>query len=210
MTLLQTYKRIAQPFLSWIAAALHRGQRANQKQRDIKHGLLKIGEFTYGYPHIIDSGGAKGKVIIGNYCSIADGVQVLTGGNHHPEWLSTFPFRIIFDLPGKYVDGQPYTKGDVVIGSDVWIGQNALILSGVSIGHGSIVTANAICTRDIPDYAIVGGNPARIIRMRFTENQIQALLRISWWNWDKDKILKNVDFFCSDRVDAFIAAFDKP
>jgi acetyltransferase-like isoleucine patch superfamily enzyme len=172
--------------------------------------LLIIGKLSYGYPRIIDSGGSKGRVIIGNYCSIADGVKILTGGNHHPEWITTFPIRIICDLPDKFRDGQPYTKGDVVIGSDVWIGQNALILSGVQIGHGAVVAAGSVCTHNIPDYAIVGGNPARVIRMRFTEAQIKSLLRISWWNWDRSEIIKNVNVLCSDNIDAFIQKHDKP
>jgi acetyltransferase-like isoleucine patch superfamily enzyme len=136
------------------------------------------------------------------------GVKILVGGNHHPDWVSMYPVRIAFDLPDKYADGQPWTKGDVVIGSDVWIGQDAMILSGVRIGHGAVVAAQSVCTKDVPDFGIVGGNPARLIRMRFSDSQIQALLRIAWWNWGRDEVIANVGMLCSPDIDGFIRAFD--
>lgn len=197
-------KHLVQPVLNQIATGLYRARRAHRRAHAIKTGLLVMGEYSYGYPEIIDSGGVRGQVIIGRYCSIADDVKILAGGNHHPAWVSMYPIRIAFDLPGKYLDGQPYTKGDVKIGSDVWVGQNALILSGVTIGHGAVVAAGAVCTCNVPDYAIVGGNPARIIRMRFSEQQIHSLLRIGWWNWDRKRVIENVEMLCSAQVDEFI------
>jgi hypothetical protein len=117
--------------------------------------------------------------------------------------------RIAFDLSGKYLDGQPYAKGDVKIDSDVWIGQSALILSGVTIGHGAVVAAGAVCTHDVPNFAIVGGAPARLVRMRFSEQQIEALLRIGWWNWDRERVVKNVEMLCNTQVDRFIDTYDR-
>jgi acetyltransferase-like isoleucine patch superfamily enzyme len=201
-------KRLVQPFLSLMADGLRRARRAEHRAQAVKTGLLAMGEYTYGYPEIVDSGGAKGRVVIGRYCSIANEVTLMVGGNHHPEWVSMYPIRIAFDLPGKYADGQPYTKGDIIIGSDVWICQGALILSGVRIGHGAVIAARSVCTRDVPDYAIVAGNPARVIRMRFTDQQIQALLRIAWWDWGRDKVTEQVELLCSPNVDDFIREFD--
>jgi acetyltransferase-like isoleucine patch superfamily enzyme len=167
-----------------------------------------MGEHSYGYPEVIDSGGMKGRVVIGRYCSIAGDVKILVGGNHRPDWVSMYPIRIAFDLPGKFEDGQPSTKGDVVIGSDVWVGQNSLILSGVQIGHGAVIAAGSVCTRNVPAFAIVGGNPARVIRSRFSEQQIEALLRIKWWDWPKEDVIQEVGLLCSSNIDDFIQKYD--
>ncbi|MCB9418924.1 MAG: CatB-related O-acetyltransferase [Ardenticatenaceae bacterium] len=209
MIVKKTIKKIIQPSLSWIGDALTRAQLAQQRERVIKKGLLTIGDYTYGAPSILDSGGDVGKVIIGRYCSIAKEVTILVGGNHHPDWVSMYPIRIMFDLPGKFEDGQPFTKGDVIIGSDVWIGQGSFILSGVRIGNGAVIAARSVCTRDVPDYAIVAGMPARIIRMRFSESQIDSLLNIAWWNWNHDKVKENVKLLCSSNVDEFIRKFSQ-
>jgi acetyltransferase-like isoleucine patch superfamily enzyme len=187
---------------------LFRAWRAQQRDKALAQGLLRIGEYTYGYPEVLQYRGVNGKVSIGRYCSIAHDVKILVGGYHHWEWVTTYPIRANFDLPGKYTDGQPYTKGDVVIGSDVWIGEGAFILSGLKVGNGAVIGAHAVCVADIPDYAIVGGNPAKIIRMRFGDAQIQALLRISWWNWDRDLVIKDLSLLCSPNVDEFISKHD--
>jgi acetyltransferase-like isoleucine patch superfamily enzyme len=201
-------KGMAQAPLAWLSDALRRGRRAHERQRAIRRGLLVMGAHSYGHPRIIDSGGVCGKVTIGAYTSIADDVTILPGGNHHSDWISTFPIRIIHELPGRYLDGQPFTKGDVVIGSEVWIGQGVTIVSGVTIGHGAVVAAGAVCVRDIPPFAVAGGNPARTIRLRFREDQIEALLRIAWWSWPESQVIDEVDVLCSDRVDEFIRRFD--
>ena len=144
----------------------------------ISKGLLLVGEHTYGLHNLrIDSyKGSEAKVTIGRYCSIAPDVRIITGGVHPVEQISTFPFRIKCDLPGKYLDGMPGTKGDILIGSDVWIATQVLILSGVKIGHGAVIAAGSVVTKDVPPYAIVGGNPAKLIRYRFDPTRIQELL----------------------------------
>jgi len=165
--------------------------------------LVTIGEFTYGRPLVLRW--ASGcRVSIGKFCSIADEVIILAGGNHRTDWVTTYPLRIQLKLPRAYHDGHPASKGDVIIGSDVWIGTRAIILSGTRIGDGAVVAAGAVVTKPVPPYAIVAGNPARVVRMRFSEEQINQLLEVQWWNWPVDRIVQHVDLLCSGDVDAFL------
>jgi acetyltransferase-like isoleucine patch superfamily enzyme len=172
----------------------------------IDKGLLEVGDYTYQWMSLnIDVyGGSEAKVKIGKFCSFAKNIRLITGGIHPTHWVSTFPFRSHFNLPGRGKDGMPSTNGDIVIGNDVWIGTGATILSGVHIGHGAVVAAGAIVTKNVPDYAIVGGAPAKVIKYRFTEKQIQALLNIKWWNWEETKIKDNIAYFSSGDIDGFI------
>lgn len=127
------------------------------------------------------------RLIIGKYCALASGVRfIMAGGNHPTAGVSTFPFAIfggewlegtadlIYDLP---------SRGDTVVGNDVWFGYQALIMPGVTIGDGAIVAAGSVVSRDVPPYAIVAGNPARVVRMRFEEADVDRLLRAAWWDW---------------------------
>jgi acetyltransferase-like isoleucine patch superfamily enzyme len=142
-----------------------------------------VGAHSYGRPKVrFPESGAK--LAIGRFCSIADKVEVLLGGNHRTDWASTFPFAAFPDVwpQARGLDGYHATRGDVTIGSDVWLGSGAMILSGVTIGHGAVVAAQAVVTRDVPPYAIVGGNPARVLRLRFDEATIAALLEMAWWD----------------------------
>src|ERR1017187_2196525 len=99
--------------------------------------VLTVGEHTYGRPDVISYTGSRGRIEIGSYCSIADGVQIMIGGNHHIAWVSTFPLREMLDLPGAFHQ-HPVARGPVVIGNDVWIGRDALITDGITIGHGAV------------------------------------------------------------------------
>jgi acetyltransferase-like isoleucine patch superfamily enzyme/GR25 family glycosyltransferase involved in LPS biosynthesis/tetratricopeptide (TPR) repeat protein len=170
---------------------------------------FSIGPGSYSEPKIISFPTDRGKVSIGAYCSIASDVTVFAGGEHRVDWVSTHPFRIRFGLPGALEDGMPASKGDVVIGNDVWIGSGATILSGVRIGDGAVVGAGSVVARDVPDYTIVAGNPAREIRRRFGESEIKALKRIRWWEWDQEDILAAVPLLNGGEVSAFIEAFDR-
>lgn len=165
---------------------------------------LVMGRHSYGEPLIPTYPGDISWVRIGAFVSIGLDVVLLDGGNHRTDWVSTYPFRVSFDLPDAYEDGHPYSKGDVVIGNDVWIGRGARVLSDVSVGDGAVVAGYSVVTKDVRPYAIVAGNPAREIRRRFDDAQVEALLRIAWWEWPLGRILAAVPQLCSDNVDVFI------
>jgi len=152
-----------------------------QYEEIIKNGILQIGCHTYGRPTVHVYKGSESRVIIGNFCSISPGVVMITGGIHCMNWVSSFPFRIRWKMDGAFQDGMPYTKGDIIIGSDVWIGTDAMILSGVTIGDGAIIASRSVVTENIPPYAIVAGISAKIIRFRFNQDAVEQLLRIKWW-----------------------------
>lgn len=164
-----------------------------------------MGAHSYGEPFIPTYPGDTTRVRVGAFVSIALDVVLLDGGNHRTDWISTYPFRARFGLPGAYADGHPVTNGDVVFGNDVWIGRGARMRSGVTIGDGAVVAGYSIVTRDVRPYTIVAGNPAREIRRRFEDAQIDALLQIAWWDWPLERVLASVPQLCSANVEAFIA-----
>jgi acetyltransferase-like isoleucine patch superfamily enzyme len=172
----------------------------NPKYRD-----YEIGKWTYGSPKV-RQGDHKSVLKIGKYCSFASGVQILLGGEHRTDWISTYPFNIL--LPeALHIDGHPNSKGDIIIGNDVWIGLNAIILSGVTVGNGAVIGAGAIVVKDVPPYSIAAGNPAKIIRYRFTEEQINHLEQIAWWNWPDEKVREAIPIILNDNVDRFIRKY---
>ena len=168
-------------------------------------GWATIGQGTYGRFTVNVGPGDRAHLTIGAYTSIAEGVEFVLGGNHRPDWVSTYPFRVRFGLPGAYEDGHPRPESDVVVGSDVWLGRDAMVAPGVEVGDGAVVGARAIVTRDVRPYAIVVGAPAREIRRRFDDERVEALLRIRWWTWPEAEIRDRVHLLSSGDVDAFIA-----
>jgi virginiamycin A acetyltransferase len=146
------------------------------------------------------------KLIIGKFCMIASGVSfIMNGANHLSDSISAYPFAIFGQDWKEAMNGKSYpTKGDTIIGNDVWIGHNVTIMPGIHIGDGAIIATNATVTKDVEPYAIVGGNPASLIRKRFPELQIQMLLDIQWWNWPIEKITKNVQFLTGKSIENFI------
>lgn len=160
---------------------------------NFSHPQIKIGDYSYGLRHeSFFPYNPSDAVTIGKFCSIADGVKFVFG-EHRTDLVSTFPFHAIC------FDGEPHSearsKGKIVIENDVWIGANAMILSGVKIGNGAVVAAGSVVTKDVPPYAIVGGVPAKIIRYRFSRDEIDTLLKICWWEWPLDKIKDNLELF---------------
>jgi chloramphenicol O-acetyltransferase type B len=136
---------------------------------------------------------------LGKYCSVAEGVTFLPGGEHRPDWVTTYPFVI--------GHGHPASRGPIVIGNDVWIGFEALVLSGVTIGDGAVIGARSVVTRDVRPYAIVAGHPAVERRRRFSDEQVAALLAIRWWDWPEEDIEAVAPLLCSDGIDEFIRRF---
>jgi virginiamycin A acetyltransferase len=162
-----------------------------------------IGKYTYGRPLVMY--GREASLKVGKFSSIGDGTDILLGGNHRTDWVTTYPFPAIsgFSEANGRTD-YSWTKGDVVIGNDVWIGQNVIILSGVIIGDGAVIGAGSVVAKSIPPYTIAVGNPARVVRNRFSEQQVNELLRIRWWDWPLPKIKKHLDLLMSGNVNGLI------
>ena len=150
------------------------------------------------------------RLVIGKFCSIACGAKFLfNSANHTRRSLSTYIFPVLFEEWGLDVAHIPEAwdnKGDIVVGSDVWIGYEAVILAGVTIGDGAIVAARAVVTQDVPPYTIVGGVPARPIRKRFSDQEIERLLTLRWWDWPAEKIAANLDAIQSSDLEALCQA----
>ncbi|BCS31547.1 Vat family streptogramin A O-acetyltransferase [Luteitalea sp. TBR-22] len=177
-----------------------------------------VGDYTY-YDDPEDSEGFERNVlyhfpfvgdrlVIGKFCAIARGVQfIMNGANHRMSGISTYPFEI-FGNGWEAVapaDGELLHKGDTVIGNDVWIGYESLVMPGVHIGNGAIVAARSVVVSDVPAYAIVGGNPARVIRERFPRDVAARLESIAWWDWPIDKVTQHLQVIVSGDVDALEA-----
>ncbi|MCU6679351.1 CatB-related O-acetyltransferase [Leclercia tamurae] len=175
---------------------------------NIQQFRWEVGNHTYGTPSVMEARMAG--LRIGKFCSIGPGVTIILG-NHVTNTATTYPFSSLsLFWPGArrdYIEDHD-TKGDVKIGNDVWIGKNATIMSGVNIGDGAIIAANSVVTKDVRPYSIVGGNPAKLLRMRHCDDIIDALLQIQWWNWSDEEIDNSIKYLMSD-VNAFITRFKK-
>ncbi len=145
------------------------------------------------------------KLKIGRFCSIACGAKFLfTSGNHTMRSLSNYTFPIFFDewnLDAKNICSAWDNKGDIVLGNDVWVGYEAVIMSGVTIGNGAIIGTRAVVTKDVPPYTIVGGVPAKPIRKRFDDDTIRALENLRWWDWEREKIARSIVAIQNGRLD---------
>ena len=184
----------------------HNETRLHLARLAARHGYA-IGEWSYGRPKVrFPESGAR--LSIGRYCSIADRVEILLGGDHRTDWVTTYPFAAMRGLwPGVEAPEDHHAgRGDVTIGHDAWLGSGAMILSGVRVGHGAVVGARAVVARDVPDYGIVVGNPARLVRLRFPEATVTALLAAAWWDLAPEQVGPLVPLLSSDRVDAFLDA----
>ena len=162
---------------------------------------FELGKHSYSGASIR---GEANRIIVGNYSCIAAGVIIDCGFQHHADFVSMYPFSMLFGQRAGHCKGYPATKGDVIIGSDVWIGENAIIMSGLSIGDGAVIGAGAVVTKSVAPYTVVGGVPAKPIKKRFSDVQIEELLKIKWYNWDHEKILNEVSLLMSTDIDSFI------
>ena len=184
----------------------------------ISNSSIEIGDYTYYHdfdllpgdnyamrlaPYLYE--GVPGKLIIGKFCQIAHGVQFLTSAaNHQYDGFSTYPFATFNQEWSKsYTPNYPFS-GDNIVGNDVWIGHNATIMPGVKVGSGVIVGACSVVTKNVPDYCVVAGNPAKIIRKRFNEETIATLLKIQWWNWPDEMIFSNIQYIVNNNLEKLI------
>jgi acetyltransferase-like isoleucine patch superfamily enzyme len=175
-----------------------------KKSRDILPDYVSIGRGTYGVDrNTIQGLSADAPVSIGNFCSFGLQVLIFSKADHPLDLPSTFPLRTLLLHPSRG-NQDAVSKGGVTIGHDVWVGARAIILSGVTIGNGAVIGAGAIVAKDVPPYAVVVGNPATVVKYRFSEPHIEALQSIAWWNWPDEKIREFEPQFYGD-IDAFIA-----
>jgi virginiamycin A acetyltransferase len=148
-------------------------------------------------------GFTRDKLVIGKFCMIASGVSfIMNGANHLTDAISTYPFAIFGNGWENAMEGKTYpNKGDIIIGNDVWIGHNATIMAGVTIGDGAIIATNSTIVKDVAPYSIVGGNPGTEIKKRFSQETINKLLELKWWDWPIEKITANLQNLTDNKVE---------
>jgi acetyltransferase-like isoleucine patch superfamily enzyme len=158
---------------------------------------ISYGEGTYGKI----AGKGHGFVRVGKYCSIASNVVAMSLSNHRTDWVTTYPFPALWKLP---ILGHPIPPDDIIVGNDVWLGRGALLLEGTKIGDGAVIGAYSVVAGAIATYSVAVGNPAKEVSKRFSDEVIQELLRIAWWDWPEEKVAKYTDLLCSGNIDEFI------
>ncbi|MTH61834.1 type B chloramphenicol O-acetyltransferase [Paracoccus litorisediminis] len=183
--------------------------------KQVTNPNIVVGRFSYysGYYHghsfddcaryLLQDEGVD-RLVIGSFCSIGSGAAFIMGGNqgHRNDWISTFPFYWMPEVPAFAGAANGFLPaGDTVIGNDVWIGAEAIIMPGVSIGDGAVIGTRAVVTRDVAPYAIFAGNPAKIIRSRFEDRIIGLLLEMRWWDWPEDALVRAMPLLTSGDVE---------
>jgi acetyltransferase-like isoleucine patch superfamily enzyme len=166
--------------------SFHQKRLDRSMQIPTSNDVLSVGLYTYGADNLRilfrDSGE---KVKIGKFCSIAKDVTIVLGGGHRHDWITTYPFGHVAqtDFGNEQSFGHPTTKGSVTIGNDVWIGFGVTIMSGISIGDGAVIAANSHIVNDVPPFGIAGGNPGKLIKLRFDEETVARLVKVKWWDF---------------------------
>ena len=171
---------------------------------------MKVGKYTYGITKKTHVSLRGGEVAIGSFCSFGGDLRIYTGkGSHRTEFVSTYPFGRIHEkiFPNDYNNLMLDDPGNVVIGNDVWTGQNVTIMPGVIVGDGSVIANNSHVVKDVEPYSVVGGNPAKHIKFRFDEETIKKLIKIKWWDWSDDKIKDNLHYIASSNISEFVNKF---
>jgi acetyltransferase-like isoleucine patch superfamily enzyme len=169
--------------------------------------IRSVGKYTYGQQNIdIYYWGEGTWLDIGSFCSISGYVHVYLGGNHRTDWATTYPFGHINQdsFPSFNGVGHPQTKGNVLIGNDVWIGTHVTIMSGITIGDGACIASNSVVTKDVEPYSITGGNPAKLIKKRFDDETINQLLELKWWELNDDHIDQMSPYLCSEYFKEYL------
>jgi acetyltransferase-like isoleucine patch superfamily enzyme len=198
--------------LKWLDRRLRRRKKRNIKKLPkfeqgralfkLRYPQYECGLGTYGLPEVRDWN--EGSTLkIGAYCSIAEEVKILLGGHHRADWVTTFPFPA-FISEAAHIKSYNGSHGDVIVGNDVWLCSGCTILSGVTVGDGAVVAANSLVTKNVEPYSVVGGNPAKFIKWRFSEEVRKALLKSQWWTWSIDEIRSVTELLCSDNVADFL------
>jgi acetyltransferase-like isoleucine patch superfamily enzyme len=196
-------------FIDFVRKVLSFLKLQNYRNPETIYEKYKIGKGTYGAPTVLEW--SEGTTLqIGAFCSIAKEVTIFLGGDHRVDWVTTYPFNCLWKA-AENITGHPRTKGDVFIGNDVWIGYGAVIMSGVKIDNGAVIGTRAVVTQNVPPYAIVAGNPAKIVKMRFDDKTIQRLEQVKWWKWDDAKIEQNLPLLLQTDIEVFLRiAENKP
>lgn len=182
---------------------------------DVTNRNIKVGRYSYysGYYHghsfddcaryLMPDRDDVDQLIIGSFCSIGSGAAFIMAGNqgHRYDWASSFPFFYMSEVPAFAQSRDAFQKaGDTVIGNDVWIGSEAMIMPGITVGHGAVIGSRALVTKDVEPYAIVGGNPAKPIKKRFADDDIALLLEMQWWDWPEDRLAGAMPLLCSGDI----------
>jgi acetyltransferase-like isoleucine patch superfamily enzyme len=196
------------------ASGLAPALTAARLQPYIKDGFpIRIGRASYGAPKLFWSKGDFAHDLeIGAFCSIADDVGIFVGkhGRHTVDYVSTYPLALVFGRSTAKVHSRTESGSmSVRIGNDVWIGRGSLIMAGVSIGDGAIIATRAVVNRDVPPYAVVGGTPAKILKYRFSDDVIDKLLKIQWWNWPDELIAQRHAFFQTPEFEQYLDQYVK-
>jgi acetyltransferase-like isoleucine patch superfamily enzyme len=186
---------------------------------------IKIGKYTYGLreqnvqwtdkSYDYDNNYRQPELNVGKYCSIGMHSKIFLGGNRRHDWITTFPFQVkrkhnsTFKSIPEHIEGYPHSNGDVNIGNDVWFGENVTVMSGVKICDGAVIAANSTVVKDVEPYSISGGNPAKHIKYRFSEEIIKRLLEIKWWDIEESKLDKLLPYMMNNDIDLFFKKYEE-